>query len=119
MHKYKNLENNNTYLLVFNKFLNLLMQKGKKNIARKILNTSLRNATLKLNVKDTKTVFLKSMFNVSPDVELKSKRVGSTTYQIPCAISVERKLNIGIKEINGHDIKQIMSKSKTSTMIII
>ena len=52
------------------------------------------------------------MFNVSPDVELKSKRVGSTTYQIPCAISVERKLNIGIKQFI-----QICKLRKENTMI--
>jgi len=83
---------------MYEKLLNLLMKNGKKNTVRKIVNKALKKASLKLPVKDIYTILHTAIYNLSPDIELKSKRIGSTTYQIPVAVSLERKINNGIKQ---------------------
>ena len=83
---------------MYEKLLNLLMKNGKKNTVRKIVNKALNKASLKLPVRDIHTILRTAMYNLSPDIELKSKRIGSTTYQIPVAVSLERKINNGIKQ---------------------
>jgi small subunit ribosomal protein S7 len=83
---------------MYEKLLNLLMKNGKKNTVRKIVNKALKKASLKLPVKDIHTILHTAIYNLSPDIELKSKRIGSTTYQIPVAVSLERKINNGIKQ---------------------
>lgn len=84
------------YFYLFDKMLNILMNNGKKTVARKILTESLTSASLKLD-KPKPFILQKALYNISPDIKIQSKRVGSTTYQIPVALTEEQKLNKGIK----------------------
>jgi len=83
---------------IYEKLLNLLMKNGKKHTVRKIVNKALKKASLKLPVKDIYAILYTAICNLSPDIELKSKRIGNTTYQIPVAVPLERKMNNGIKQ---------------------
>ena len=49
------------------------MKNGKKNTVRKIVNKALKKASLKLPVKDIHTILHTAIYNLSPDIELKSK----------------------------------------------
>ena len=60
---------------MYEKLLNLLMKNGKKNTVRKIVNKALKKASLKLPVKDIHTILHTAIYNLSPDIELKSKRI--------------------------------------------
>lgn len=72
------------------------MKDGKKKVARKLLKNALTIASSKVD-KSESFIFQKALHNLSPDVKIQNKRVGSTTYQIPVALTEEQKLNRGIK----------------------
>tara|TARA_Y100001970_G_scaffold279022_1_gene385629 strand:+ start:829 stop:1293 length:465 start_codon:yes stop_codon:yes gene_type:complete len=72
------------------KFINYIMQRGKKGIAEKIFYGSMQ-----IIKKRTKTdgfkIFLKAIENASPSVEVKSKRIGGATYQVPIEVPKSRR----------------------------
>jgi small subunit ribosomal protein S7 len=74
---------------IVSKFINIMMGKGKKAVAQKIFYTAMTTISEKLN-KDSIEVFKKALKNVSPIVEVKSRRVGGATYQVPIEVSEER-----------------------------
>ena len=81
---------------IYSKFLNLLMYDGKKNVARKIVDESLTKAALKLG-NPTKDILQTAILNVSPDIKVKSRRMGSSVYQVPVPLDQSRIINLGIR----------------------
>jgi len=84
--------------IVVSKFINQVMKKGKKTIARKIVYGAFDIIKEKTK-KEPLEVFEKAISNVSPFLELKPKRVGGATYQIPTEVREERKLALAIRWI--------------------
>jgi len=78
------------------KFINKIMEAGKKSIARKIVYSALELAE-KQTKKPALEVFKKAMDNVSPAVELRSKRVGGANYQVPVEVRTERRTALAIR----------------------
>ena len=78
------------------KFINKIMEAGKKSIARKIVYSALELAE-KQTKKPALEVFKKAMDNVSPSVELRSKRVGGANYQVPVEVRTERRTALAIR----------------------
>jgi len=74
---------------LLSKFINIMMGSGKKSVARKILYTTLDNLKEKTN-KEPLDVFHKGIENVKPLVEVKSRRVGGATYQVPIEVDETR-----------------------------
>lgn len=72
------------------KFIRRMMLQGKKSTARKIMYDALEDAAKKAT-KDPLEVFQKAMENVRPAVEVKSRRVGGSTYQVPVEIRDTRR----------------------------
>ena len=87
------------YDFIFNKLLNLLMKDGKKRVAIKIITKSILKAKKQLNLKYSNEVLVKAIFNASPDLEIKSKRVGTGVYQVPKPVDINRKLVLGSKNL--------------------
>ncbi|NBU97552.1 MAG: 30S ribosomal protein S7 [Spirochaetia bacterium] len=83
---------------VVTKFINCLMYSGKKSVAEKIFYDALDTIQTKLN-NDPYKVFTEALNNVKPEVEVKSRRVGGVTYQVPIEVRPERRLALGIKWI--------------------
>jgi small subunit ribosomal protein S7 len=82
--------------LLVAKFINLLMRKGKKNTAEQIFYGSLE--ILKEKAKDEPLkVFKQAMENVKPVVEVKSRRVGGATYQVPVEVRTDRRTSLAIR----------------------
>ncbi len=80
------------------KFINILMIDGKKSIARKILYKTLN--ILSINKKKKQLDLLElAINNVKPIVEVRSRRVGGTTYQIPVEIKPSRSCTLAIRWI--------------------
>ncbi len=80
------------------KFINLLMLDGKKSIAESILYTSLNIIENKFK-KDKLDLLELAINNVKPIVEVKSRRVGGTTYQIPVEVRPKRSNTLAIRWI--------------------
>jgi len=76
------------------RFINRLMRRGKKSIAERIFYDSLN--IIKEKIKDEPIeVFQKALKNVTPLIEVKARRIGGSTYQVPLEVRPERGLALG------------------------
>jgi len=80
------------------KFVNNLMLRGKKSIAFSIFYNAIDLVTEKTK-EDGLEVFKKALSNVTPQVEVRSRRIGGATFQIPSEIRPDRKSSIGMKNL--------------------
>ena len=69
------------------KFMNVIMQGGKKAVAERIVYGALAQMEKKANGADALELFNTAMNNVKPVVEVKSRRVGGANYQVPVEVS--------------------------------
>ena len=72
--------------IVLNKFINEVMVGGKKTVAQKIVYGALDIIQAQNQSEDPLDYFQKSINNVKPSVEVKSRRVGGATYQVPMEV---------------------------------
>jgi small subunit ribosomal protein S7 len=84
--------------VVVEKFINRMMLRGKKMVARRILYNAMETMHNKLN-EEPLPVFLKALDNVKPMVEVKSRRVGGSTYQVPVEIQDKRREALAMRWI--------------------
>lgn len=78
------------------KFVNCVMKDGKKSIAVRIVNNALAIVEDKAD-ESALTVFEKAIDNVRPAVEVKSRRVGGSTYQVPTEIKSSRRTALAFR----------------------
>ena len=81
---------------LISKIINKIMRKGKKSLSEKILYSTLEKIKTTKN-QDPIEIIKKSIENITPKVELKSRRIGGATYQIPIEINEERGKSLAIK----------------------
>ncbi len=84
--------------LVLGKFMNTLMYDGKKSAAEEIVYGALDIIQQKMN-KDPLVVFKEAIDNVKPSVEVRSRRVGGATYQVPTEVRYKRQQALAIRWI--------------------
>ncbi|CAH0993232.1 30S ribosomal protein S7 [Sinobacterium norvegicum] len=72
------------------KFINHVMVSGKKSVAERIVYKALASVAEKTN-KEPVEVFLEALENIAPMVEVKSRRVGGATYQVPVEVRPSRR----------------------------
>ena len=78
------------------KFVNCVMKNGKKNAARKVVKEALLIAEEKIG--EPALVILKKAFdNIKPTVEVKSRRIGGSTYQVPTDIKTGRQMALAFR----------------------
>jgi small subunit ribosomal protein S7 len=78
------------------KFVNYLMEEGKKSVAYNIFYDAVEQVEKKTSESGLE-VWKRAMANLTPSVEVKSRRVGGATFQVPVEIRPERKVNLCIK----------------------
>jgi small subunit ribosomal protein S7 len=81
------------------KFMNYVMERGKKNTARTIVYDALEEIKEKLKVKNPIEVFDLALQNVGPIMEVRSRRIGGATYQVPRELRPERRLALAMRWI--------------------
>ncbi len=86
--------------VLVSKFVNHIMLEGKKDIARKIVYTAFNNIKAKTK-KEPLEVFELAIENVCPTMEVRSKRVGGATYQVPMKVNRKRSLSLAMRWIAG------------------
>ena len=95
------------------KFMNCVMSHGKKATAEKIVYGSFEVIQERTR-EDPITVFRKAIENVKPMVEVKSRRVGGSTYQVPVEVRAERRTALSmrwlIKHARGRSGRSMMEK---------
>lgn len=80
------------------KFINYVMERGKKSVARKIVYDAFEIIKTKTQ-KDPLEVFNLALANASPLVEVKSRRMGGANYQVPVPVKGERKMALSVRWI--------------------
>ena len=78
------------------KFVNVLMQAGKKSVAERIIYGALEQIKKKTS-KDPLEVFTQAVNNVKPTVEVKSRRVGGANYQVPVEVRPVRRMALAMR----------------------
>ncbi|HEY9082990.1 MAG TPA: 30S ribosomal protein S7 [Vicingaceae bacterium] len=87
-------------------FVNNLMLDGKKSVAFKLFYDALEIVGQKVTEENNLDVFKKALKNVTPGVEVRSRRIGGATFQIPQPIRDERQVSMGIKWLIGYARKR-------------
>ena len=87
------------------KFINCLMLDGKKSTAERIFYGALDLAGSRLNIEPAE-VFEKAMTNVRPLVEVRPRRVGGATYQVPLEVRPERRQTLGLRWLTTYSRKR-------------
>jgi small subunit ribosomal protein S7 len=85
--------------LLIAKFINVLMTRGKKSVARQILYTAMDQIGERESATPAIEVVKLAVDKVKPSVEVKSRRVGGSTYQVPVEVRPERRLALAIRWI--------------------
>lgn len=87
--------------LLASKFINCLMNSGKKSVAQKVFYDALDRIKEKLPNEDPIEVFTRAVENVKPAIEVRSKRVGGAAYQVPMQVNRNRQQSLAIRWILG------------------
>ena len=88
-------------IVLVSKFTNGLMERGKKTVAQKIFYGAMELVEERVKDTDPLTVFEEAMEKVRPKVEVKSRRVGGATYQVPMEVRQTRRNALAIRWIIG------------------
>jgi len=91
---------------VVTKFVNNLMYSGKKSLAFKIFYEAIDLVEKKIEDNSGLDVWKKAIENVTPSVEVRSRRVGGATFQIPTPVCEERKSSLAMKWLIGYARKR-------------
>jgi small subunit ribosomal protein S7 len=101
--------------LIVTKFMNAVMYDGKKSVAETIVYGALDQVQSKTK-QEPVTVFHQALDNVAPHVEVRSRRVGGATYQVPVDVRPERRQALAIRWIiqaardrSGHSMTEKLS----------
>lgn len=92
--------------VLVSKFINGLMERGKKSVARSIFYDAMDIVAKKVGDNEPLEVFEKAMDKVRPRVEVKSRRVGGATYQVPVEVRTERRNALAIRWLVDYSTKR-------------
>jgi len=87
------------------RFINRLMLDGKKTIAEEIVYTSLKNASERVSDEPLE-VFEKALGNIMPSVEVRPRRVGGQTYQVPMDVRPDRRRTLALRWLATYSRKR-------------
>lgn len=88
--------------IVLSRFINKLMLHGKKSLARDIVYGALEKLAGKLKTDNPLEAFEKALDNAKPTLEVKSRRIGGATYQVPVEVAPDRRESIAMRWIIGY-----------------
>lgn len=87
---------------MISKFVNKVMQGGKKSTAQKIVYGALEKFVKRVKAENPLAAFEQALENAKPSLEVKSRRIGGATYQVPVEIAADRRTSLACKWIITH-----------------
>jgi len=87
---------------VLAKFINKVMEMGKKSTARRIVYNALEKFAKRVKIENPLEAFEQALENAKPSLEVKSRRIGGATYQVPVEISPDRRTSMAMRWIIMH-----------------
>ncbi|MGB9772082.1 MAG: 30S ribosomal protein S7 [Candidatus Kapaibacteriota bacterium] len=100
--------------LLVARMINTVLRKGKKNLARKIVYEALEIIAQKTK-QNPLDVFRKAVSNVAPLVEVRSRRIGGATYQVPVEVREDRRISLALRWLRMY-AKQRKDKSMSARL---
>jgi len=100
---------------VLAKFINRVMLSGKKSTARRIVYGALETFAKRVNAENPMDAFEQALENAKPALEVKSRRIGGATYQVPIEIAPDRRTALAMRWIINHARKK-PSRSMTERL---
>jgi small subunit ribosomal protein S7 len=88
--------------LVLAKFINKVMERGKKSVARRIVYNALEKFSKKVKSENPLEAFEQALENAKPALEVKSRRIGGATYQVPVEIPSNRRTSMAMGWVITH-----------------
>jgi small subunit ribosomal protein S7 len=88
------------------KFINALMRQGKKSTAERICYGAFEMVQDKGEGEEALSLFKKALENVKPRIEVKSRRVGGATFQVPVEVRPERRTSLGMRWLISYASKR-------------
>ena len=79
------------------KFINSLMGRGKRSTAERIFNKAMDICVERLAKEDAMEIFETALTNVAPIIEVRSRRIGGMTYQVPTEVNGKRRISLAIR----------------------
>lgn len=87
---------------VLSKFINRVMLSGKKSTSRRIVYNAIEKFASKVKAENPLEAFEQALENAKPSLEVKSRRIGGATYQVPIEIPANRRTSMAMKWIITH-----------------
>jgi len=81
--------------------VNMIMERGKRTVAQRIVYTAFERVSEKVGKCDPVDLIMGALENVRPKLEVKSRRVGGATYQVPVEVSFERQQSLAFRWMVG------------------
>lgn len=103
--------------IIVSRFINRLMNDGKKSVVEKALYSAFNDIEKKLK-KNPIDVFKEALENITPKVEVRSRRIGGATYQVPVDVSTRRGMALALKWLKT-SIENIKSKDLSSKIVVV
>lgn len=91
---------------VVGRLVNIVMERGKKSLASRIVYKAIEVVNEGSSNADPLDILLRAVENVKPKIEVKSRRVGGATYQIPMEVPADRQLALALKWISDSAAKR-------------
>lgn len=88
--------------LVLAKFINKVMMGGKKSTSRRIVYNAINDFATRVKSENPLEAFEQALENAKPAIEVKSRRIGGATYQVPIEIPENRQLSLAMRWIIGN-----------------
>jgi small subunit ribosomal protein S7 len=85
--------------VILEKLINMVMQGGKKSLARRIVYGAVERLATQLKSESPLESFMQALENAKPTLEVKSRRIGGATYQVPIEIAENRRLALALRWI--------------------
>lgn len=102
---------------IVSKFINKVMLDGKKSLAKNIVYKAIEGLAKKVNSDNPLESFEKALENAKPSLEIKSRRIGGATYQVPIEIAPDRRNALAMRWIIANS-KSKVGRSMTDGLII-
>ena len=87
------------------KFINRVMRRGKKSLAEKIFYSTITKVEERTNEKGLE-IFQKALTNATPLLEVKARRIGGATYQVPIEVRPDRRQALGLRWLTAYSRKR-------------
>lgn len=93
--------------MVLSKFINKVMLDGKKNTAKRIVYRALEKFAQRVKIESPIEAFETALDNARPSLEVKSRRIGGTTYQVPIEVHPQRSYALAMRWIIDNSRKKV------------